>query len=165
MIEIIELPHYPVDVDATVNSDHEVKFPLPDFATEGAGAIDLRSASWSDITLEPGQDFVFPTGIKMNMQTHTYPFRIAGILLPRSGLGFKFYTRLANTVGLIDQDYQGEIMVKIRNEGTDDLTIKVGERMCQMMFIPVLTPEFIKVTEFSEKSARGEAGFGSTGVQ
>ena len=157
MIEIMKLSHYPKVLDTNET------YPLPSFATEGAGAIDLRSAAGWDITLAPGEATVFPTGIKMNMTTHSYAHRIAGILLPRSGMGFKFFTRLANTVGLIDEDYQGEIMVKIRNEGDKTITIAVGERMCQMMFIPVLTPEFMEVDSFGETTKRGEGGFGHSG--
>ena len=152
MIEVIKLEHYNTDIE------------LPCFATDGSGAIDLRAMIEKDVTLLVGEDIVIPTGLKMNMDVHKYPFRIAGIVMPRSGLGFKFYTRLANTVGLIDQDYQGEIMIKMRNEGTKPFEIKQYDRIAQMMFIPVLTPTFVEVSEFSAETARGEGGFGSTGL-
>ncbi|MGL6229355.1 MAG: dUTP diphosphatase [Culicoidibacterales bacterium] len=151
MIEVIKLAHYNTAIE------------LPNFATDGSGAIDLRAMIAEDITLEVGEDIVIPTGLKMNM-TNAYPFRVAGLVLPRSGLGFKFYTRLANTVGLIDQDYQGEIMIKMRNEGTAPFKIERFDRIAQMMFVPVFTPTFVEVSEFTEKTARGEGGFGSTGV-
>lgn len=151
MIEIIKLAHHNTDIE------------LPSFATDGSGAIDLRAMISEDVTLEVGEDIVIPTGLKMNM-TNAFPFRIAGLVLPRSGLGFKFYTRLANTVGLIDQDYQGEIMIKMRNEGSAPFKIERFDRIAQMMFVPVLTPELVEVSEFSEKTARGEGGFGSTGI-
>lgn len=156
-IPVKRLSHYPVD-PAT-----EELYPTPDFATEYSAAVDLRSAAAFDVVLAPNESYVFPTGLCYDMMFDKhFPFRIASMILPRSGMGFKLFTRLANTVGLIDQDYQKEIMVKVRNEGTEKLTIKMGERFCQMMFVPVLVPKFIDVDEFIEENDRG--GFGSTGT-
>ncbi|ALY07073.1 deoxyuridine 5'-triphosphate nucleotidohydrolase [Vibrio phage vB_VmeM-32] len=156
-IPVKRLPHYPVDPET------EEMYPAPNFATDYSAAVDLRSAAAFDVVLSPNESYVFPTGLCYNMMyDDTFPFRIASIILPRSGMGFKLFTRLANTVGLIDQDYQKEIMVKVRNEGTEKLTIKMGERFCQMMFVPVLVPKFVDVDEFDSETERG--GFGSTGT-
>jgi len=161
----------------------EVKGVEPELSfgnTDDAG-MDLRSSAPSDITLVPGADYVFPTGLQIhigsdffhdnfiintivNENEKPYPLTgLYGMIVPRSGLGFKHYTRLANTTGIIDAGYQKEIMVKIRNESDHDITIQRGERMCQMIFVPYYRGiNFVAVEEFGQNSERGD-GFGSSG--
>jgi len=153
-MKYIQLDHYPFEY--TVN-----------FGDESDAGMDLRSAAAYDIQLKPGEDYVFPTGLKIHIASDETPlpehFGLFGMIVPRSGLGFKHYTRLANTAGIIDSEYKGEIMVKIRNEGDSDLTIKRGERMCQMIFTPYLKRVNLQpVNEFDGEDTRG-AGFGSSG--
>lgn len=157
-VPVMRLDHYPVDPESETGE----MFPIPQFATDYSAAVDLRSAAEFDVVLAPNESYVFPTGLCYDMMFDKhFAFRVASLVLPRSGMGFKLFTRLANTVGLIDQDYQKEIMVKVRNEGTQNLTIKMGERFCQMMFLPVLVPKFVDVKTFEKQTERG--GFGSTG--
>ncbi|AAR90929.1 deoxyuridine 5'-triphosphate nucleotidohydrolase [Aeromonas phage 65] len=150
---------------------------MPDFQREGDAAIDLRTPE--AIMLKPGEDIIVNTGMRFDMsqiETDIPGVGIAAMILPRSGLGFKFYTRLANTVGLIDGNYQGEIMVKVRNEhivNEDDpmtfnkvLHIPKGERFCQMVFIPVFNKiKFNRVDDFETQTVRGSAGIGSSGTK
>ncbi|QAY01213.1 deoxyuridine 5'-triphosphate nucleotidohydrolase [Aeromonas phage ZPAH1] len=149
---------------------------MPDFQRDGDAAIDLRTPE--PIMLKPGEEIVVNTGMRFDMSqfdTGVPGLGIAAMVLPRSGLGFKFYTRLANTVGLIDGNYQGEIMVKVRNEhyvNEQDpisfnkvLHIPAGERFCQMVFIPVFNQlKFNRVEQFENVTSRGDAGIGSSGT-
>jgi len=134
------------------------EIPLPDYATEGSAGLDLRACIDKTIILEAGETILIPTGFAINIADPN----MAAILLPRSGLGHKHGIVLGNLVGLIDSDYQGQIFVSCWNRGLDPFTINVGERIAQMVFVPVIQAEFEQVTEFKE-SSRGEGGFGHTG--
>ncbi len=133
--------------------------PLPTYATDGAAALDLRACLETPVTVQPGETVLIPSGIAISIHD---PGLVA-LLMPRSGLGIKHGIVLANTVGVIDSDYQGEIGIGIVNRGTAEYTIQPGERVCQMMFVPVLQTELSVVSEFSLASGRGTGGFGSTG--
>jgi dUTP pyrophosphatase len=133
--------------------------PLPSYATSGAAAIDLRACLEVPETVQPGETVLIPSGIAISIHD---PGLVA-LLVPRSGLGIKHGIVLANTVGVIDSDYQGEIGIGIANRGTLPYTIEPGERICQMLFVPVLQAELSVVTEFRMESERGTGGFGSTG--
>lgn len=136
-------------------------FPLPDFATKGSAGIDLRAMLDSDTTrcIEPGVTVLIPTG----MAIHIRDVNLAAIILPRSGLGHKNGIVLGNLVGLIDSDYQGQLMVSCWNRSHESFTIELGMRIAQLMFVPVVRPVFEVVEEF-EASIRGIGGFGHTGV-
>ncbi len=133
--------------------------PLPTYATSGAAAMDLRACLESPITVHPGETVLIPSGIAISIHD---PGLVA-VLVPRSGLGIKHGIVLANTVGIIDSDYQGEIGIGIINRGTMPYTLEPGERVCQMLFMPVLQADLNVVTEFCQESERGTGGFGSTG--
>lgn len=133
--------------------------PLPAYATDGSAALDLRACLDSPITIAPAETVIIPSGIAISIHD---PGLVA-ILAPRSGLGIKHGIVLANTIGVIDSDYQGEIKVGIRNQGTTAYTIQPGERICQMLFMPVVQASLRVVEQFSEESSRGEGGFGHTG--
>ncbi len=132
--------------------------PLPEYATSGSAGLDLRACLESPLTLAPGETALIPTGLAI----HIGDASLAAVLLPRSGLGHKHGIVLGNLVGLIDSDYQGEVMVSCWNRGVESFTIQVGERIAQMVFVPVVQAEFQVVKEFSE-SERGKGGFGHTG--
>jgi len=132
--------------------------PMPHYATDGSAGIDLRACIESEITLQPGDTTLIPTGIAI----HIADPHLAAVLLPRSGLGHKHGIVLGNLVGLIDSDYQGQVFVSCWNRGKDAFTINVAERIAQMVFIPVVQAEFELVSEFTE-SERGQGGFGHTG--
>lgn len=163
-MELIKLPHYE-------------GLDLPYVKDEDDAGIDLRAAQEDTVVLAPSEDYVFPTGLKIHIgshEAHTFSeynplipkVGIYGCILPRSGLGFKHYTRLANTAGVIDAGYTNEIMVKVRNEGTKPLEVKRGARICQMVFhLYVKGVEFKEVEEFTAETTRGENGFGDSGVQ
>lgn len=133
--------------------------PLPSYATDGAAALDLRACLEKELTVIPGETVAIPSGIAIGIHD---PGLVA-ILAPRSGLGIKHGIVLANTIGVIDSDYQGEIKVGIRNQGREPYTIQPGERICQMLFLPVVQATLRVVEQFSEESARGTGGFGHTG--
>lgn len=167
-MNIIQLPHYK-------------GLQLPEFQSKLAAGVDLRAAFGNPddpadesnvVFLNPGDDIIIPSGLKMDISSHPFckmheELNVYGCILPRSGLGFKHYVRLANTAGVIDADYQGEIMIKIRNEsGLLPLKISRGDRICQMVFHVCLSPfEFYLVDEFGDVSERGEGGLGHSGVQ
>ncbi len=134
--------------------------PLPCYATPGAAGLDLRACLDRPLTLEPGETALIPTGLAI----HIADPGLAAVLLPRSGLGHRHGIVLGNLVGLIDSDYQGEVMVSCWNRGRAPFTIEVGERIAQMVFVPVVQVDFVQVDEFSP-SERGEGGFGHTGRQ
>ena len=134
------------------------EFPLPDYATEGSAGMDLRACLDDPLTLEPGQTELIPTGIAI----HLADPGLAATILPRSGLGHKHGIVLGNLVGLIDSDYQGQIYVSCWNRGQDSFTIQPGERIAQLVVIPVIQVRFNRVDDFSA-SERGEGGFGHTG--
>ena len=133
--------------------------PLPSYATHGAAAMDLRACLETAMTVQPGETVFVPSGIAISIHD---PGLVA-LLVPRSGLGIKHGIVLANTIGVIDSDYQGEIGIGIRNQGNGTYTIQPGERICQMMFVPVAQATLAVVEEFSQESARGARGFGHTG--
>lgn len=133
-------------------------FPLPTYATEGAAGLDLRACLDAPLTLEPGDTRLIRTGLAIHIADPAF----AGLVLPRSGLGHKHGIVLGNLVGLIDSDYQGELMVSCWNRGATAFTIQPGERIAQYVLVPVVQAEFRLVGEFTE-SIRGAGGFGSSG--
>lgn len=134
------------------------EIPLPHYATEGAAGLDLRACLQAPLTLAPGGTALIPTGLAIHIGDPS----LAAVLLPRSGLGHRHGIVLGNLVGLIDSDYQGEVMVSCWNRGSEPFTIEVGERIAQMVFVPVVQVTFETVTEFTP-SRRGGGGFGHTG--
>lgn len=135
-------------------------FPLPNYATDGAAGIDLRACVDEALSVEPGSTHLIPTGIAIHMDDAN----LAAVLLPRSGLGHKHGIVLGNLVGLIDSDYQGQIFVSCWNRGSDAFTIEPGERIAQMVFVPVERARFDIVESF-EQSSRGDGGFGHSGLK
>lgn len=134
------------------------EYPLPHYATAGSAGMDLRACIDSSIELTPGETELIPTGIAIHMEDRG----ISATLLPRSGLGHKHGIVLGNLVGLIDSDYQGQIFVSCWNRGSTPFIIEPGERIAQMVFVPIVEVGFNVVDEFTE-SERGEGGFGHTG--
>jgi len=132
--------------------------PLPEYATPGSAGLDLRACLDAAVTLEPGQTTLVPTGLAI----HIGDPGLAAVILPRSGLGHKHGIVLGNLVGLIDSDYQGQLFVSVWNRGQSSFTIEVGERMAQLVFVPVVQAHFEVVDQFHE-TERGAGGFGSTG--
>ena len=133
-------------------------FPLPSHATSGSAGIDLRAMLDAPADLHPGQTELIPTG----MAIHIADPGLAAVILPRSGLGHKHGIVLGNLVGLIDSDYQGQLFVSCWNRGNDSFRVDIGERIAQLVVIPVVQAEFTIVDEFDD-SGRGEGGFGHTG--
>jgi dUTP pyrophosphatase len=130
----------------------------PRYATPGSAGLDLRACLDAPLTLRPGQTHLVPSG----MAIHIADPGLAALILPRSGLGHKHGIVLGNLVGLIDSDYQGEIMVSVWNRGQDAFTLKPLDRLAQLVIVPVAQAAFNIVDEFPA-SARGAGGFGSTG--
>ncbi|QIT56816.1 dUTP diphosphatase [Aquisalimonas sp. 2447] len=136
----------------------ETDWGLPDYATDGAAGVDLRACLDAETPLEPGQTLLIPTGIAIHMGDPA----LAATILPRSGLGHKHGIVLGNLVGLIDSDYQGQVFVSCWNRGSSAYTIQPGERIAQLVFVPVVRPT-LRVVESFEQSQRGEGGFGHSG--
>lgn len=134
--------------------------PLPGYGTEGSAGLDLRACLDGALTLEPGQTELIPTGLSIYIEDPAY----AAMILPRSGLGHKHGIVLGNLVGLIDSDYQGELMVSCWNRGLTTFTVEPGERIAQLILVPVVQAEFEWVDAFTTTD-RGEGGFGHTGRQ
>lgn len=134
-------------------------FPMPERATAGSAGIDLRALIDAPLSLVPGQCELLPTGLAIYIADPN----LAGLILPRSGLGHKHGIVLGNGTGLIDSDYQGELKVSVWNRAGVAYTIEPGERIAQFVLIPVVAAELALVDEFDE-SARGQGGFGSTGA-
>jgi len=134
------------------------EIPMPAYATDGSAGIDLRACLETDTLILPGETILIPTGIAMHIDDP----QLAAVLLPRSGLGHKHGIVLGNLVGLIDSDYQGQVFVSCWNRGQQEFTIKIAERIAQMVFVPVVQADFEIVAEF-EQSERGAGGFGHTG--
>ena len=134
------------------------EYPLPQYATPGSAGLDLRACLDAPLVLAPGHTHLIPTGIAV----HVADPGLAAVLLPRSGLGHKHGIVLGNLVGLIDSDYQGQVMVSCWNRGPAAFTIEPGERIAQMVIVPVVQVDFEVVEEFTE-SHRGAGGFGSSG--
>ncbi|WP_431102716.1 dUTP diphosphatase [Roseateles noduli] len=138
--------------------DRRMAEQLPAYATTGSAGLDLRACLDEAITLAPGDTVLVPTGLAI----HIGDAGLAAMILPRSGLGHKHGVVLGNLVGLIDSDYQGQLMVSVWNRGKDTFTIQPMERIAQMVIVPVVQPTFRVVDDF-DASSRGEGGFGSTG--
>jgi len=136
------------------------EFPLPTYATTGSAGLDLRACLDNAVELPAGATTLLPTGLAIHIADPS----LAAVILPRSGLGHKHGVVLGNLVGLIDSDYQGQLMVSVWNRGHDSFTIQPGERIAQMVFVPVVQAEFNLVEEF-DSSSRGEGGFGHSGRQ
>ena len=132
--------------------------PLPNYSTEGSAGMDLRACLDEPLRLAPGDTFLIPTGIAIYIEDPGY----AALILPRSGLGHKHGIVLGNLVGLIDSDYQGELMISTWNRGTTTFTIEPGDRVAQLVLVPVQQTEFTIVDEFTS-TERGTGGFGSSG--
>lgn len=134
--------------------------PLPTYATSGSAGIDLRVCLDAPLQIAPQQTVLLPTGLSIYIADPA----LAAVILPRSGLGHKHGIVLGNLVGLIDSDYQGELKISCWNRGDDHFTVEPGDRIAQLMFVPVVQADWILVDEFDETS-RGEGGFGSSGRQ
>ena len=134
------------------------EFALPDYATPGSAGVDLRACVDDAVNLEPGQTELIPSGMAIYIADPS----LAAIILPRSGLGHKHGIVLGNLVGLIDSDYQGQGFVSCWNRGHESFVINPGDRLAQMVFVPVVQADFEVVQEF-DSSDRGAGGFGHTG--
>lgn len=134
------------------------EFPLPDYATPGSAGMDLRACLDENITINPGETILIPSGIAL----HISDPGLAATILPRSGLGHKHGIVLGNLVGLIDSDYQGQIFVSCWNRGDESFSIEPGARIAQLVIMPVIQASFNIVDDF-DSSERGEGGFGHTG--
>lgn len=157
VVEVKRFPHYLEGGTAD----------LPSYATPGSAAIDLYACFQEDqIVVQRGSTVLVPSGIAINIQDPN----VAAFVLPRSGLGHKDGIVLGNLVGLVDSDYQGEVMVSVWNRNHEDsgvgkdIVIKRGTRLAQLMFVPYIRPSLVAVDVFSTATKRGEGGFGSTGV-
>ena len=136
------------------------EFPMPRYATDGSAGIDLIACLDEHLHIAPGESHLVPSGIALHIDdTH-----LAAMILPRSGLGHKHGIVLGNLVGLIDSDYQGQVFVSCWNRGHAPFTIEVGERIAQMVLVPVVRAQFEVVSEFNE-TQRGAGGFGHSGRQ
>ncbi len=133
--------------------------PLPSYTTDGSAAIDLRACLKEQIDIQPGETVLVGSGIAINIKDPN----IVGIIVPRSGLGIKKGIVLANTMGVIDSDYQGEIKIGLFNRSQNQYLVKPGERICQMLFMPVIIATLKLVQEFSNATYRGSGGLGHTG--
>ncbi|MDX1460298.1 MAG: dUTP diphosphatase [Xanthomonadales bacterium] len=136
------------------------EIPLPEYATNGAAGMDLRACVEASTTVAPGATALIPTGFAMHIDDPG----IAATILPRSGLGHKHGIVLGNLVGLIDSDYQGQVFVSCWNRSSEPFTIEPGDRIAQLVFLPVIQVDWMPVDEF-ETSDRGAGGFGHTGQQ
>jgi len=141
-------------LDARLGSE----FPLPAYATAGSAGLDLRACLTEPLVLEPGRAELIPTGIAIHLDDPT----LAAVILPRSGLGHKHGIVLGNLVGLIDSDYQGQLMVSCWNRGALLFTVRPGERIAQLVVVPVVQVELDVVADFAA-SDRGAGGFGHSG--
>ena len=142
-------------LDARVGEE----FPLPHYATDGSAGLDMRACIDAAITVEPGATELIPTGLAI----HIADGGLAAVLLPRSGLGHKHGLVLGNLTGLIDSDYQGQVYISCWNRSQTAYTVEPGERIAQMVFVPVEQVRFDVVDEF-DQSERGEGGFGHSGT-
>ena len=134
------------------------EFPLPTYATPGSAGLDLRAMLQEELILEPGQTVLIPTGLSIYIGDPG----LAAMILPRSGLGHKHGIVIGNLVGLIDSDYQGELMVSCWNRGQSAFSMAIGERIAQLVLVPVVQAHFELVDEF-DQSQRGSGGFGHSG--
>lgn len=134
------------------------EFPLPEYATAGSAGMDLRACLEESLTVSPGETHLIPTGFAMHMEDTG----MAAVILPRSGLGHKHGIVLGNLVGLIDSDYQGQVFVSCWNRSDSAFTVEPGDRIAQLVFVPVVLADWEFVKEF-DASDRGGGGFGHTG--
>lgn len=134
--------------------------PMPEYATSGSAGLDLRACLDAPITLNPGDTVLVNTGLSIFIQDPS----LAAVILPRSGLGHKHGIVLGNLIGLIDSDYQGELMISCWNRGKNAFTLEIGERLAQLVLVPVVHAQLELVTEF-DQTERGEGGFGHSGRQ
>ncbi|ABR73393.1 deoxyuridine 5'-triphosphate nucleotidohydrolase [Actinobacillus succinogenes] len=134
------------------------QFPLPAYATTGSAGLDLRALTDEAFEIQPGETKLIPTGLSVYIADP----QLAAVILPRSGLGHKHGVVLGNLVGLIDSDYQGPLMVSMWNRSDKPFKVEVGDRIAQLVFVPVVQAEFNIVAEF-EQTDRGEGGFGHSG--
>jgi len=141
-------------LDARIGSE----FPLPAYATEGSAGLDLRACTPAPLTLAPGRAELVPTGLAIHLDDPS----LAAVILPRSGLGHRHGIVLGNLVGLIGSDYQGQLMVSCWNRGAEPYSITPGERIAQLVVVPVVQVELEVVADFVS-SARGAGGFGHSG--
>lgn len=132
--------------------------PLPEYATEGSAGMDLRAALDATTEIKPGETILVPTGIAIYVEDPN----MAAIVLPRSGLGHKHGIVLGNLVGLIDSDYQGQLFVSCWNRGDENFTIEIGDRLAQLVIVPVIQADFEVVDDFVSTD-RGVGGFGHSG--
>lgn len=143
-----------------LNSKLGVEIPLPQYATPGSAGLDLRACIEGSLLINPGTTHLIPTGIAIYIQNPL----LAGMILPRSGLGHKHGIVLGNLMGLIDSDYQGELMISCWNRSQEAFTLHMGDRLAQLIIVPVIQTQFEIVTGF-KTSARAEGGFGHTGLR
>ena len=136
------------------------RYPLPSYATDGSAGLDLRACSKKAIQLQPNQTELISTGLAI----HIAQPNLAAVILPRSGLGHKHGIVLGNLIGLIDSDYQGELLISCWNRGHSEFAIQPGDRIAQLVFVPVVKTQFELVPEFVQTD-RGEGGFGHSGVE
>lgn len=141
-------------LDARIGTE----FPVPHYATDGSAGLDLRACLKAPLQLAPGETQLIPTGLAIYIGDPN----VAATILPRSGLGHKHGIVLGNLIGLIDSDYQGELLISCWNRSNDHFTIQPGERIAQLVFLPVIKAQFQTVTEFVA-SERGTGGFGHSG--
>ncbi len=134
------------------------EFPLPQYETLGSAGLDLRACVAEPLIIAPSEVKLIPTGIAIHIKDHT----LAATILPRSGLGHKHGIVLGNLIGLIDSDYQGPLMISCWNRGDSEYIVSPGERIAQLVILPIIRAEFDLVSDF-QQSTRGEGGFGSTG--
>ena len=149
----------PVSVQVQV-LDPRMRDQLPAYATPGSAGLDLRACLDADLTLNPGQVELIPTGLAMYLADAS----LAAMILPRSGLGHKHGVVLGNLVGLIDSDYQGQLMVSAWNRGQTPFVIEPMARIAQLVVVPVVQVQWQTVSEFASSSTRGAGGYGSTGA-
>ncbi|QLE87254.1 MULTISPECIES: dUTP diphosphatase [Shewanella] len=143
-------------LDSRIGSE----FPTPAYATSGSAGMDLRAMIDTTMVIKPGETVLIPTGIAV----HVADPSLAAVILPRSGLGHKHGIVLGNLVGLIDSDYQGPLMVSCWNRSQQPFTLEIGDRLAQLVFVPVVQAEFKLVDEF-DSSDRGQGGFGHSGTK
>ena len=157
MTEVPGAKPHPLKVrilDARIGRD----FPLPSYATAGSAGLDLRACIEADLLLEPGKAELIPTGLAIYLEDPG----LAAVILPRSGLGHKHGVVLGNLVGLIDSDYQGPLLVSCWNRGREPFTVRPGERIAQLVVVPVVQVELEVVEDFAA-TGRGTGGFGHSG--
>ena len=141
-----------------INPKLGTEIPMPSYATDGSAGLDLRACLDAPVEIKPGETVLIPTGLAIYIENPSF----AGLVLPRSGLGHKHGIVLGNLVGLIDSDYQGELMLSCWNRGDKPFTVNIGERLAQFVIVPVVQAKFELVETF-EATERAEGGFGHTG--